>query len=126
MKLNNNGWGTLEMLLLSGGLLIALIVAIFFISQLYGSFAGSVGNKQYMDLETKLEDAAINYVKDKNIAISGEYTIRYETLNNNGYISELKDTNGNNCNGYVTVNTIDNINHYKAYISCNNYETLNY
>jgi len=114
------------MLLLSGGLLIALIVAMFFISQLYGSFAGSVENKQYMDLETKLEDAAINYVKDKNIAISGDYTIRHETLNNNGYIGELKDSNGNNCNGYVKVNTIDNINHYKAYISCNNYETINY
>jgi len=38
MKLNNKGWGTTEMFLLSGGLLIALLVAVFFISQLYGSF----------------------------------------------------------------------------------------
>ena len=29
MKLNKKGWGTVEMLLLSGGLLIALLVAVF-------------------------------------------------------------------------------------------------
>ena len=57
MKLNNKGWGTMEMLLLSGGLLIALLVAVFFISKLYGSFESSNLNRQYVDLENKLEDA---------------------------------------------------------------------
>ena len=44
MKLNNKGWGTVEMLLLSGGLLIALLVAIFFIYKLYSSLDNSYTN----------------------------------------------------------------------------------
>ncbi len=36
-KLNNRGWGLVEMLLLSGALLIALLVAIYFIYKLYSS-----------------------------------------------------------------------------------------
>ncbi len=37
-KLNNKGWGLAEMLILSGSLLLALLVAIYFIYQLYNSF----------------------------------------------------------------------------------------
>ena len=33
MKLDNKGWGTLEMVLLVAGLFIALLVAIYFISR---------------------------------------------------------------------------------------------
>ena len=50
MLKNKNGWGTMEMVLLSGGLLLALFIAIFFIVRLYGSFESAVGNKQYIDL----------------------------------------------------------------------------
>ena len=126
MKLNKNGWGTMEMFLLSGGILIALIVAIYFIAQLYGSFSGAVGNKQYVDLELSLENAAREYILDKNININGEYKISYETLKSNGYINKLEDINGNNCDGYVRINNIDNLNYYYGYISCDEYRTLNY
>lgn len=126
MKLDKNGWGTMEMLLLSGGLLLALIVAIFFISQLYGSLGGAIGNKQYIDLENSLEEAANRYIEDKNVAVNGEYKISYETLNSNGYITRLKDIDGNDCTGYVRITNVDSINHYAAYISCKNYQTLNY
>lgn len=37
-KLNNGGWGLVEMLLLSVALLIALLVAAYFIYVLYNSF----------------------------------------------------------------------------------------
>ena len=37
-KLNNGGWGLVEMLILSGILLIALLVAVYFIYVLYNSF----------------------------------------------------------------------------------------
>lgn len=126
MKLNKNGWGTLEMLLLSGGLLIALIVSIFFISKLYGSFSGATGNRQYIDLENKLETAASNYINDNEIEINGEYKITLDTLQARGYIGDLKDIDGKDCYGYVKVNNIENINHYSGYITCNGYETINY
>jgi len=126
MKLNKNGWGTLEMLLLSGGLLIALIVSIFFISKLYGSLSGAVGNRQYIDMENKLENAASEYVNEKEIQINGEYKITLDTLQAAGFIDELKDIDNKNCYGYVKITNVDNINHYSAYITCNGYETINY
>ena len=126
MKLNKNGWGTIEMLLLTGGLLIALIIAIFFISKLYGSFADSIGNKQYMDLENKLEVAAKEYIDDMDIEVNGEYRITYSTLKNTNYIGELKDIDGNSCNGYVQITVVNNINYYRGYILCDNYQTTDY
>ena len=126
MKLNNKGWGTVEMLLISGGLLLALIVAIFFINKLYGSFDKAVGNRYYMDLETKIEDAARKYINDYNIIDPFNYRISLDTLQSGKYIDNVKDSNGNKCDGYVIVNKLNNINYYNAYISCPNYITTNY
>lgn len=126
MKLNKKGWGTLEMFLLSGGLLIALLVAVFFISKLYGSLIASTGNKVYIDLESKIESAAREYINDNNISINGEYKITLNTLKNDDYISDLKDLEGNSCNGYVLINNINEDIYYNGYILCNNYQTKNY
>lgn len=127
MKLNNKGWGTMEMLLLSGGLLIALLIAVFFISKLYGSFEGSVGNKEYMDLTAKLESAAKSYFIKNDIEINGEYKISYETLKDTGFIKNLVDADGNNCDGYVIVKKDENnLSKYNGYISCKNYSSPNY
>ena len=126
LKLNKKGWGTLEMFLLSGGLLIALLVAVFFISKLYGSLIASTGNKVYIDLESKIESAAREYINDNNISINGEYKITLNTLKNDDYISDLKDLEGNSCNGYVLINNINEDIYYNGYILCNNYQTKNY
>lgn len=124
MKLNNKGWGTMEMVLLASGLVLALFVAIFFISRLYGSFDKAIGDKRYMDLENVLENAAKRYVDDNNIEINGEYTLNYATLKD--YINDFSDSDGNICDGYVMVTRPDNINLYKAFITCPNYETPKY
>lgn len=126
MKLNKNGWGTMEMLLLSGGLLIALLVAIFFISRLYGSLDNAVGNKAYGDLEIALENAARNYVENNNVDVTEEYKITSESLINSGYLSNFNDPKGKKCYGYVLISRVDNINTYAGYISCNEYTTRNY
>ena len=126
MKLNNKGWGTMEMILLVCGLLIALLVAIFFISKLYGSFDKTISNKNYFELETKLESAAKEYVRDNNIQIDGETRISYETLKEHNKIDNLYDQDNNSCTGYVTISRIDNVNYYKGYISCPNYISDNY
>ena len=126
MKLNNKGWGTMEMFLLTGGLLIALLVAIFFISKLYGSFDKTISKKNYFELETKLESAAKEYVRDNNIPIDGETRISYETLKEHNKIDNLYDQDNNSCTGYVIVTRVDNINNYEGYISCPNYISNNY
>ena len=126
LKLNNNGWGTVQMFLLSGGLLIALLVAAFFIANLYGSFNGPLGNNGYLRLEEKLENAAKEYIKSKKIEITGELTINYSLLKDSGFVDGLRDINGNDCNGYVKITPDGNVDYYNGYISCKNYQTINY
>lgn len=126
MKLNKKGWGTLEMFLLSGGLLLALLVAIFFISKLYGSMENTFANKEYIDLEYKIETAARNYIENNDIEISGTYKLTLSTLKSNDYINEFKDLDGNTCNGYVLITSSEYNNNYKGYILCNDYQTDNY
>ena len=126
MKLNNKGWGTMEMLLLSGGLLLALIISIYFIANLYGSFSGTVGNKSYMDLEIELEKAAREYIKSNRIEINGELKLDYKVLKAQNFIDNLQDIDGKDCDGYVKIYSDDNSTHYAGFISCNKYKTTNY
>ncbi len=126
MDRKKNGWGTLEMLLLCGGLLIALLVAIYFISKLYGSFDNSIQNRVYMDLEVKIEDAAKSYFDRNNIEFDTTYKISLATLIASGDIDEFKDNYGNVCDGYVIIDKINNSNFYNGYISCANYQTEKY
>lgn len=126
MKLTNKGWGTLEMFLLSGGLFLALLVAIFLISKLYGSMDGAFANGQYVDLENKIEIAAQNYIESNEIEINVQYKLTLNTLKSNNFINELKDKNGNNCNGYVLIINNGNNYSYKGYVSCNGYQTKDY
>lgn len=125
MKLNNKGWGTGEMILLSCGLLVALLVAVFFISQLFKGFDKEMENN-YFKLETDLATAGEKYIKNNNINVKDNYIIDSETLRTNGYIQDLKDKNGNLCTGYVNVYNNNYILEYKGYIRCNNYETNGY
>lgn len=126
MKLNNRGWSTTEMLLLSGGLFIALLVAIFFISKLYGSLELSTANNQYVDLENKLERAAKDYINKNNIIVTDELQISLNTLKSGNFITDLKDKDNNECNGYVKVVVINEKYYYSSFISCENYKTTNY
>ena len=126
MKQNKNGWGTLQMILLSGGLLLALIVAIFFISKLYGSLGSSINNKEYMDLETRLENAASMYIRQNNINVEDTFRVSLKTLQDSGLINDFKDSLGNNCDGYVLVINNSLTNSYEGKINCLHYTTLNY
>jgi hypothetical protein len=123
MKLNKKGWSTTEMLALTAGLFIALLVSIYFISKLYGSFDNAVKNKKYFELETRLESASRKYVLLNNIQLVDNYLISYKTLKDAGLINDLDDAYGNPCSGYVIVNVIDGFDYHNAYITCNNYQT---
>ena len=125
MKLNNKGWGTGEMILLSCGLLVALLVAVFFISQLFKGFDKEMENN-YFELETDLAAAGEKYIKNNNINVEVNYIIDSETLRTNGYIQDLKDKDGNLCTGYVNIYNNNYTLEYKGYIRCNNYETNGY
>ncbi len=114
------------MIVLSLGLLLALLVSVYFIVKLYGSFDNAVSNRQYVDLEIKLETAAHDYIKDNNVEVNGQLKLSYDTLKEKEYIDSLNDKNGKNCSGYVLVTKVDGINNYAGFISCQDYQTRNY
>lgn len=126
MKVKKNGWSTAEMLLLSGGLLLALFVAVYFISTLYGSFDLATGNKIYNDLENELASAAKKYVDSSNVSVIQGEKLTLKFLQANNYMTELKDDKGRSCDGYVRVNVVSGINQYIGYVSCPDYESQNY
>ena len=126
MKLNKRGWGTMEMILLSSGLLLALLVAIFFISKLYGGMDEMVKRREYYSLEEKLEEASKRYVIEKNLEITSEQRINLNTLKNNNFIDEFEDEDGNACSGYVIVKNMGENLEYNSYISCDDYQTEKY
>lgn len=126
MKTTKNGWGTTEMFALSGGLFVALLVSIFFISKLYGSYDNSVRNKIYSDLERKIEKSAMAFIINNAVNTNEGFVVDYETLKKTGYIDNLLDSDGNECDGYVRIQRIDGMNQYDGEISCNNYESLGY
>ena len=126
MKLNNKGWGTLEMFLLSGALLLTLLFVVIMISSLYGSYSNSTRNKDYFELENRLVEAAKKYVVANNIDLEYPKEVSYNTLYNSGYITDLLDSNGHSCNGYVRISKEDIIPLYKAYIECRDYQTKDF
>ena len=126
MKLNNRGWGTTEMLLLSGGLFLALIIAIVFISELYGSFETSLGAGYYIDVENKLALAAQEYIDKENITVTNKYIISLKDLQKKLLIGKLVDQKGKKCDGYAIVENDGTTLNYHGYISCKNYKTADY
>lgn len=126
MKLDNRGWGLKEMIFLSCGLLIALLVSLFFISKLFKSLDYKGESYSYFNLETDLENAAIRYKNDNDLIINGSYKISYSTLKSEGYAKPLKDENGDPCGGYVIISNNNGLLNYEAYISCNDYVTEGY
>ena len=119
MRLNNKGWGLRQMLFISSLLLITLLVVAYYVYALYNQL--DIGDaKQYANLESKLEIAALRY--DTVNATSDNYQVNLSQLKVLGYISDFTDDSGYDCDGYVLVNGED----YNAYISCRNYSTSGY
>lgn len=128
MQLNKNGWGLREMIVLSGFLLLFLIVAIYYIFELYNSFDKEVTVKTYYDMEEKLEEQARIYLNDYYEAnlTSEEITISRNVLRNYNLDVNLVDNDGNACSGYVVAYKTKGVTYVDAYIKCNDYTTQGY
>lgn len=117
MKLDNRGWGTKEMIIMSSILFFLLLV----VTVMIYSFYNNKGNNAYTysGLESTLRSAAIRYANDNNILI-GEITV--SQLKQEGYLTSFKDDKGRDCSGYVELQN----GQASAHINCPDYRTLNY
>lgn len=115
-------------------LLVIFVVAIVLVSVFSGKNKGPKEERAtgYIELENKLQSAAINYAKDNNSILPNnrdEVTkVKLETLIKKRYIGNLKavDNHSVKCNGYVTIERLSTDDEdYKFYphISCGKYYT---
>ena len=138
IRLNNKGWGLTEMIVICCGILLCLLVVIYYINIVqHGIDTDKTGinynegnnnseiidndNKEdndYNDYFIQCQNAAINYVLKMNV-IEDVKTISVPlvTLINEGYVTELEE-----CTGNVIVDKEDDVYTASAQIVCNKEE----
>lgn len=128
MRLNKQGWGLREMLILSGILILFLCVSIYFIYIFYNSFDKEMKSNYYEGLENNLEYQTTIYLNDyyDEALTSDKITISRSVLRSYDLDIELKDKHEKACSGYVTANKSMGKTNVDAYIKCENYETKGY
>ncbi len=124
--LNKKGWGLIEMLVLMGILALFLLIAIYYIYNMYND----MGNNQdyYHDLENNLKTNAQTYLDNyyEGTLTSENIIITSDLMKNYGLGVSLIDPVGRDCQGYVTVNKSKAVRNINAYISCPSYTTPGY
>ena len=126
--LNKKGWGLVEMLVLSGVILLFLIIATFYIYKAYTNLDNNINKNYYHNLEKKLEEQGKIYLDeyyDENLT-SDSVIITRNTLNVYGLDINLMDINGKTCEGYVKAYKTHGETFVEGYVKCPNYITDNY
>ena len=118
--MNKHGWGLRKELAFILLFVFCLLIAMIGLSE-FGIAKDTTQNRSYKTMENELTKAALKYYKAKYNGYSYDTVIvKLDTLKNNGYISEFKDSNGVNCNGYTKVLNADVA---LSYIKCFGYKT---
>ena len=124
MHLNNRGWGTKEMIVMTLFLLLLLGISWYYIKTLYdGALARNtvtISSEYYDNVKSSLKKSAQKYYDDFDL--SGTVVLSYDLLKKNNYISNLRDFIDGSCTGYVIVNN----GVFKPYIKCDNYTSEGY
>lgn len=128
MKLNKNGWSLTSEIVYMIIFAICLLIAIIGIIRM-NLLVGHNNNENnsnfnYSYLEEKLEEAAKNYINDKE-EIFDEEIIKSSILKSGGYLTDFKDGDNTDCKGYVEVKVEEDI-IYKSFITCFDYTTKGY
>lgn len=127
-KLNNKGWGLSSMIVYTCIILIALLIATFYVIALYSDLDKNLygSANSYHEQEENLKNNAIKYIKSRTKG-DGNYTITYGILKENNYIGKIQDNKTNNeCDGYVKIEVKDYNYEAKSYLKCDSYVTEGY
>lgn len=129
LKLNNKGWGLSSMIVYTSIILVALLVATFYVIALYSDIDRNLygnRNNSFYEYEEKLKNSAVKYMKSRTNE-DGQYTITYDVLRNSDYIERITDNKtSNECDGYVKIDIKDSNYDAKSYLKCDSYITEGY
>lgn len=156
--MNNHGWGLREMIIYMCIFAIILLFVAFSINALYKRIDRDSKNRPketvivepveekpkvepevkpravdysyYHDLENKVYEATLKYLKDYPTIIDDDILkVTSDSLVNLGYIDELyNDIKSEKCTGFSNVYTDDVTKNYvvRSYITCDNYTSEGY
>lgn len=131
-----NGWGLTAMLVLSGIICFALIVAAVIYEKNFNDkilptspvpTPNSSKKESYSALEEKVVEASTSYVEKYyyNMPEGSKVSVSVKQLQVESMLDTLTDSKNKNCTGYVTFEKVgDNIT-YKPYIKCGSHYTTN-
>ena len=135
MKLNNKGWGLAEMIFICCGILVCLMIIVYYVDMMrYGMEKEVPDNNvsepieepdpvipddnKYNDYFVKCQNAAIDYAMSLNIEEEIKtLSLPLTTLIENNYVEELED-----CTGNILVNKENDTYTASSNITCSNYE----
>ena len=124
MRLNNKGWGTMQMILMTLFLLIMLAISWYYINSLFNGQLvknkTSMKESFYDSVKISLREAAEKFYHDNNY--TGDAILTYKLLRERGYITDAHDFLDFSCTGYVTVSG----GVFKPYIKCYDYTSEGY
>lgn len=132
--LNNKGWGIRSYIIGCSILLMALIVATFYIMRLYSTIPGMgdvVDSVDYKDLESRMDRASLNYINQyyKQDIRTGVVVVSTEKMLDKYLIDELDLViKGDKCKGYSLIrkNLQEDKLESESFIKCKYYESPNY
>lgn len=123
---NKHGWGLVEMLVLSGIIVLFLGIVVMLVVSFQNSFKSN--NNFYKQLEDKLVDKTQDYLDNyyDDIITSDGVVIFSDEMQAYGIDASLIDKNGDYCKGYAVVSKSMGNLKINPYISCKEYETEGY
>ena len=142
--LNNKGWGLRQMIIYSTIIIVALLIATFYVVALYIQIDDNIAavqnddnndNKEvlsdyetnrYLSYESELKVATSYMINTCNCTFDN--IITYEQLIKGGYIGNFRDIRDNSvCDGYSTIYQNSSGEYIiTPYIKCSNYQTEGY
>lgn len=127
--MNKNGWGYRDFIIGGSILLIALIVATFFVMRLYSSLMSAFDTRTYEGIEIKLNEKSLEYINSyyKNEIGTGVITVSTDNLLKYKLITEENlEIANDKCEGYSLIRKEEEQIVSSSYIKCKEYETAEY
>lgn len=124
MKLNKNGWGIQEMMII----VVILMLTLVFVSMMVNTKLKGITSTSHNNLENKIILASEKYFQKHqlNLNINDKYKVNLKTLMDENLLEEIT-YKGISCSGYGLITNNNNVIEYDAYIKCGTkYKTKGY
>lgn len=124
MKLNKNGWGIQEMMII----VVVLMLVLVFVSMMINTKFKGVSSSSHIKIENEIASASKKYYEKHqlNLKLNDKYKVNLKTLMDENLLDEVT-YKGISCSGYGLITNKNNKIEYSSFIKCGTkYKTKGY